>query len=161
MPLIHELLESMHGAALFSTLDLKSGYWQVTMSEDSKAKTAVITPMGLFQFNCMPFGLKNAGATFQRLMEKVLGELRGRICCVYTDDVILGPYPTPNNIKTLQRFLGLVGWYHKFIDHFADLGGPTEPTKEEGCSVGLVRGLPAELCPAETGIGECSHSYTA
>ena len=72
----------------FSTMDLASGYWQVTMSPEAKSKAVFVTNEGIFQFRIMPFGLCNAPATFERLMDRVLCGMRWSRCLVYLDDVI-------------------------------------------------------------------------
>ena len=90
LPRIDDLLEALHGAKWFSTLDLKSGYWQVPITEQDKAKTAFRTSSGqLFEFNQVPFGLCNAPATFSRLMDRVLAGLHWETCLFYLDDIIV------------------------------------------------------------------------
>ena len=88
LPRICETLESLTGAAHFSTFDMNSGFWQVPMDEESKQYTAfTLGSMGLYECESMPFGLCNALPTFQRLMQNCLGELNLTYCLIYLDDV--------------------------------------------------------------------------
>jgi len=89
LPRIDDILSQLAGNIWFSTLDLKSGYWQIKIRPEDRQKTAFSIGSGLWQFTVMPFGLCNAPATFERLMEKVLGKLISKICLVYLDDVIV------------------------------------------------------------------------
>ncbi len=82
-------LDALNGAKFFSTMDLKSEYWQVELDPANKEKTAFSFGQGLWQFTVMPFGLCNAPATVERLMEAVLRGLPWDICLVYLDDIIV------------------------------------------------------------------------
>ena len=88
LPRIDDLLRLLGNQLWFSTMDLASGYWQVAMSPEAKRKAAFVTNEGLFQFRVMPFGLCNAPATFELLMDRVLCGMRWSRCFVYLDDVI-------------------------------------------------------------------------
>ena len=90
LPCICEALESLTGAAHYSTFDMNSGFWQVPMDEESKQYTAfTLGSMGLYECESMPFGLCNAPPTFQRLMQNCLGKLNLTYCLIYLDDVIV------------------------------------------------------------------------
>ena len=90
LPRMQETTESMVGAQFFSTMDLKSGFWQVKMAEKSRQYTAfTIGSMGIFEFLWMPYRLCNTPATFQRLMQNCLGELNLTYALIYLDDVIV------------------------------------------------------------------------
>ena len=90
LPRIDDTIHSLIGSQFFSKLDLRSGYWQVEMEEDSKPLTAFsVGPLGFYECNRMAFGLTNAPATFQRLMEKCMGELNLRDCLIFLDDVLI------------------------------------------------------------------------
>ena len=185
LPRIDDTLESLHGAKFFSTLDLKSGYWQVPIREQDKEKTAFRTCSGqLYEFNQLPFGLCNAPATFSRLMDSTLAGLAWNTCLYYLDGIIvfsasweehlerlkavferlrranlklgaakchlarrevsflgykvtpegLEPEPKlmeainrltpPTSVTEVRSFLGLVGYYRRFIRRFSDKAAP-------------------------------------
>ena len=89
LPKIEELLDHLNGAKIFSTMDLLSGFHQIPLDEKAKEKTAFTTHLGLFQFEVMPFGLCNAPATFQRLVEKIFRDILWKFVMLYIDDMII------------------------------------------------------------------------
>ena len=90
LPRIQEVLESLVGAGHFSCLDLKSRFWKIKMEEALKQYTAfTVGNLGFFECDQMPFGLCNAPATFQQLMQNCMGELNLIYCLMYLDDLIV------------------------------------------------------------------------
>ena len=90
LPRIQESLDCLRGCAHFSTVDLYSGFWQARMADDSKPYTAfTVGTLGFYQCERMPFGLCNAPATFQRLMQNCLGDLNYTVCLIYLDDIVI------------------------------------------------------------------------
>ena len=105
LPRVDDTLDTLSGSTWFSTIDLKSGYWQVEMTPNDREKTAFCTQEGLFEFNVMPFGLCNASATFQRLMDCVLAGLQWSSCLVYIDDIIIVGRSFEEHLHHLQQVL--------------------------------------------------------
>ena len=101
LPLIDDILAQLGQAKFFTSLDLKSGYWQVLMDENDKEKTAFACHRGLFQFNVMPFGLTAAPAIFQELMAKVLQGL-DRFTTAYLDDILIYSATFEDHLKHIQ-----------------------------------------------------------
>ncbi len=89
LPRIDESLDALGGAQVFSTIDLASGYHQVAVHERDRPKTAFTTPFGLYEYRRMPFGLCNAPATFQRLMQASMSDLVLQIVLIYLDDLLV------------------------------------------------------------------------
>ena len=103
IPRVEDSLHLLAGAKYFTKLDLRSGYWQVEIKDEDKNKTAFqVGGLGFYEFNRMPFGLCNAPATFQRLMERCMGELNLRDCLIYLDDVIIFSSTFEEHIERLE-----------------------------------------------------------
>ena len=103
LPRMQETMESMVGARFFSSMDLKSGFWQVQMSEKSRQYTTfTVGSLGMYEFLRMLYGLCNAPATFQRLMQNCLGELNLTYALVYLDDVIVYSHMEEDHLRRLQ-----------------------------------------------------------
>ena len=105
LPRIDDILDTLAGAKYFTTLDLASGYWQIALDPETASKSAFITHQGLHEFVRMPFGMCNAPATFQRLMEVVLGGLLWKNCFVYIDDVLVCSRTFEEHLTHLQQVL--------------------------------------------------------
>ena len=103
LPQIDETLDSLQGSQWFSSLDLKSGYWQVKMDEESKRLTAfTVGLLGFYECKRMPFRLTNAPATFQRLMETCLGDLNLNWCIIYLDDIVIFSKDLASHLERLE-----------------------------------------------------------
>ena len=184
LPKIEEILDNLGKCTYFTTLDLAQGFHQIEMHPDSIEKTAFTVNNGHYEYLRMPFGLKNAPATFQRMMDNVLREYQYKTCFVYMDDIVIfskslqdhlihleqifkklketnlkvqldkseflrkevnflghvitpdgitpnpikiqaiQKYPIPKTVKEIKSYLGLVGYYRKFIPNFARLTQP-------------------------------------
>ena len=106
LPRVWEALESLVGAGHFSCLDLKSGFWQIKMEEASKQYMAfTVGNLGFFECDCMPFGLCNALAMFQRLMQICLGKLDLIYCLIYLDSIIMFSQTAEEHLHQLYMVL--------------------------------------------------------
>ena len=108
MPNIEQMLDSLNGSLFFSTIDLGSAYYQVELTEDSQEKTAFSTRTGQFCFNRMPFGIAAAPATFQKLMNIVLGKSLWKIAIVYLDDILIFSKSKEEHISRINEVLSKV-----------------------------------------------------
>ncbi|GFV88660.1 retrovirus-related Pol polyprotein from transposon 297 [Trichonephila clavipes] len=187
LPVIDDLITNIPHTGIMSTLDLKSGYFQLAISPNDIEKTAFITRNGTFAFLRMPFGLSGAAPNFQKAIDIILKPVIGRFVMVYMEDVIItsssfnehidhlnqvfallrdagltlnkekchfacdklkylgliiskeGIEPDnskvkaiadmkpPRNNKEVSKFLGIAGWYQKFISHYANISGRLIP----------------------------------
>ncbi|CAN2390102.1 K02A2.6-like [Pristimantis euphronides] len=104
MPRIDELLDRLASAQYITILDLSRGYWQIPMSQEARERSAFITPFGLYESLVMPFGMKNAPATFQRLVDQLLEGLGG-FAVAYLDDIAIFSSTWEDHLKHLNRVL--------------------------------------------------------
>nr|CAN76908.1 hypothetical protein VITISV_006597 [Vitis vinifera] len=111
LPRIDQIVDSTFRQGMLSFLDAFSGYHQIPMSPDDEEKTAFITPHGLYCYKVMPFGLKNAGATYQRLMTKIFKPLIGHTVEVYIDDIVVKSKTREQHILHLQEVFHLLRKY--------------------------------------------------
>lgn len=184
LPNICDILDRLGRAVYWTTIDLKSGFYQLGLDPEDRELTAFSTPEGKYEFKRLPMGLINSPAGFMRTMNNILSGLTDLLCFVYLDDIVvwginlqdhnhnldvvfkrlsdngvklepdkceflkreiqylghiisqkgvqpdknktekIKTYPTPTNIKEIQQFLGLVGYYRKFIKGFANIARP-------------------------------------
>ena len=105
LPRTDQCLNALNGSSWYSTFDLRQGFHQVSMSAEDADKTAFVTRRGMFRFRAMPFGLCNAVATFERLVDLVLGGLNFEICLVYLHDIVLHSATLDQHLERMDILL--------------------------------------------------------
>ena len=111
LPHAEVLMNKLRGMKCFTGIDLASGYWQVEIKEEDKEKTAFICSEGLFEFNCMPFGLANAPATFQRMMNEVMSNGKWHVGEDFMDDILIGSPTFEDHVKDLTQLFEIFAKY--------------------------------------------------
>ena len=106
LPRIDTCLDALGGAKFFSTLDLRQGYWQVENDPETADKTSFVTRKGSFRFKVLPFGLSNAPAIFQRLMNLVMRGLTWEACLVFLDDIVVMSTTFEQHLERLKAVFG-------------------------------------------------------
>jgi hypothetical protein len=121
IPRIDDSLDTLAGSTWFSTLDMSAGYWQVELDADAAEKSSFAVRSGLYKWKVMPFGLCNAPATFERLMNRVLAGLHWEIALIYLDDVLVFAKTVEQAIHRLKLV----------FDRFRQAGFKLKPKKCE------------------------------
>ena len=111
LPSINALVDSAFGCKLLSFLDAFSGYNQTRMHPRDECKTTFMTKLFCYYYKVMPFGIKNAGATYQRLMDKVLAPMIGRNVQVYVDDMVVTSQQREQHVAELEDLFSLIAKY--------------------------------------------------
>ena len=111
LPRIDQIVDALAGHGMLSFLDAFSGYHQIPMYPPGAEKMSFITPHGLFCYNIMPFGLKNAGAIYQRLVTKMFRPLLGKTMEVYIDDMLIKSKERPDHVAHLQQVFDILKIY--------------------------------------------------
>jgi hypothetical protein len=102
-----DLLDRLNDSLIFSKFDMKSGYWQIQISENDRYKTAFTVPFGQFEWNVLPFGLKNAPSEFQKIMNDIFNPY-SKFIIVYTDDVLVFSKTVNQHMKHLKIFKNVI-----------------------------------------------------
>ena len=104
-----DCLDSIGDAAVFKTLECNLGYWKVPIAPADRDKTTFTTHLGTFRYLRMPFGLRNAPATFQRALDIILSGVRWQTCLIYLDEVIIFSMDITRHLGQVDEILSLLG----------------------------------------------------
>ena len=105
LPNIDDTIDALNNCSIFTKLDLRSGYWSISMDDKSREKTAFVTFMGLFEFEVLPFGLTNSPGTFQRYLLHVINPFLYQFALVYIDDLIIYSKTVDDHLEHIRKVL--------------------------------------------------------